>query len=653
VMVAPPGGIGSNSMHTICPPLSGATQAAEWVEIFNLGNGGCDTVDIGCHILASHMGFEGGLCTSGLGGDNAGAFVFPPGTRIPPYGFIVVGGINGVAQPNFNLADYRNTQFFCTSRRWFLNNSFGGIGLFSPDGQPIDAVYWSDGPGGAGSIHTDYRFQSPYQIECGCSGQTITLPSAREIFLAGKMQYASHTGSDFFFQTNGKFFRRPDGGTWNRLGPPPNPGACNDVCLQQMDLASVSPPVQNICPGQSATFVAQPNIAAEVFYSWRSIPPGFSSTSASISVAPTQNTMYILESRRGQCAGQFDTVRVNVAGLSSAFSAPASVCIGSPATVAYLGGAQNGAVFLWNFDGGTAVPGTGPGPHAVTWNIPGTKTISLRVVADGCTSAVETRTVQVFSVVSVALSGSGGFACAGEAYTVTVVGAPPPGSVFQWNFDGGTAIPGIGIGPHVVTWNTPGNRTVTLNIFANGCNSPPAVLNVSVRPAPIAVFSVVPETLCSGQTAVVQYTGEPLNGATYLWDFGDGQTIAPPNGVGPHTILWNQPGVRTLSLRVVVGGCTSQVAARNLVVLGLPSSTFAVSQETLCTQQTTIVSRLEPLPPGAQTTWDFDGGFAVPGTGPGPHWVQWNTPGLKTIRHIAVTAGCSSAVFQRQVSVVP
>ena len=656
VMVAPPGGITSNSLHTTCPSISGSTQAAEWIEIFNLGNGGCDTVDLSCHILASNMGNEPGLCTTGIGGDNAGAFVFPPGTRIPPYGFVVVGGVNGVAQPDFNLADYRNTPFFCTSRRWFLNNSKGWIGLFSPQGVPIDAVFWNDVPNGAGAIHTDQQFQSSYAINCNCSGQTITLPSAREIFLAGVMQYASHTGSDFYFQTNGKFYRNPDGGDWNRLGPPPSPGGCNGACLDQADLAAVSPPVQVICPGQSATFTAQPNIPGELAYSWRSVPPGFTSNAASITVSPSQSTMYILETQRGACSGsrQRDTVRVVIAeGLSAAFSVPASACVGTQTQVVYVGDAPPGATFLWNFGGGNATPGAGPGPHNVAWPTPGTKTLTLRVIANGCTSLVETRTVQVLSAVAVTLSGSEAFACTGQAFTVTANGAVPPGASFEWNFDGGVAVPGTGPGPHTVTWGAPGNRTLTLNVSANGCPAPPATLNVPVRPTPAAVFTVLPETLCSGETAVVQYTGVVVAGATYLWDFGDGQTTVPPNGVGPHTVLWNAPGVRTLTLRVVAGGCTSEVAVRNLTILGRPSSAFTATPETLCTGQATVVTRLETAPPGAQLTWEFDGGIALPGTGQGPHTVYWNTPGVKTVRHLAVSAQCSSTVFQRQITVVP
>ena len=60
--------------------------------------------------------------------------------------------------------------------------------------------------------------------------------------------------------------------------------------------------------------------------------------------------------------------------------------------VTYTGG-TTGATFTWDF--GTDVQGTynGPGPHDVRWATAGTKTITLTVTTDGCTSTPTTKTV--------------------------------------------------------------------------------------------------------------------------------------------------------------------------------------------------------------------------------------------------------------------
>ncbi len=53
--------------------------------------------------------------------------------------------------------------------------------------------------------------------------------------------------------------------------------------------------------------------------------------------------------------------------------------------------------------------------------------------------------------------------------TTTFAGTPLAGAIYTWNFSGGVAIPGAGIGPHSVHWTTPGTKTVTLTVDYYGC----------------------------------------------------------------------------------------------------------------------------------------------------------------------------------------
>jgi|GEM_PF-686708 len=54
---------------------------------------------------------------------------------------------------------------------------------------------------------------------------------------------------------------------------------------------------------------------------------------------------------------------------------------------------------------------------------------------------------------------------------VTYDGSPSALGYYSWNFDGGIAIPGTGVGPHLVHWTTPGLKTITLNVTDTGCTS--------------------------------------------------------------------------------------------------------------------------------------------------------------------------------------
>lgn len=55
-------------------------------------------------------------------------------------------------------------------------------------------------------------------------------------------------------------------------------------------------------------------------------------------------------------------------------------------TFNFTGVAPTGSTYTWNFNGGTAIPGTGAGPQSVSWSAPGLKTITLSVNNDGCIS---------------------------------------------------------------------------------------------------------------------------------------------------------------------------------------------------------------------------------------------------------------------------
>ncbi len=71
------------------------------------------------------------------------------------------------------------------------------------------------------------------------------------------------------------------------------------------------------------------------------------------------------------------------------------ICSTETVTITYTGTAAAGATYAWDFAGGTAVPGTGAGPHQVTWTTAGTKTITLTVTENGCTGAQNDLTVDV------------------------------------------------------------------------------------------------------------------------------------------------------------------------------------------------------------------------------------------------------------------
>lgn len=218
IMYSPPGS-GGNNMHG--NDLFTADSAAEWVELYNPS--ACDAVDISCWVLGSDEDSDGG---TGL--PNNGIFVFPQGTSIPPHGFVVVGGTAALTKD----FDSHKSQYYCGSKRWFLNNQSGWIGLFTNSGTVVNAVYWSTA--GKGALASAPEFSKSMATNasvytCICSGTTLNSTPAKN--LPGMEFAGTSTGG------LGEGWKRTvDGGdTWiKELFSQGTPKACNAGCAQPL-----------------------------------------------------------------------------------------------------------------------------------------------------------------------------------------------------------------------------------------------------------------------------------------------------------------------------------------------------------------------------------------------------------------------------------
>jgi hypothetical protein len=144
-----------------------------------------------------------------------------------------------------------------------------------------------------------------------------------------------------------------------------------------------------LCSGKTATFSA-PAVIDATSYTWTVTGTGWSGTSTSATFTPTVGT----------AAATITVTPVNACGTgtpftittaaptitpSSAYALTAHVTDKLvPVTATYTGTAPTGSTYTWSFGGGTATPGTGVGPHSVSWATVGTKTVTLTVDFGGC-----------------------------------------------------------------------------------------------------------------------------------------------------------------------------------------------------------------------------------------------------------------------------
>ncbi|MBI5915119.1 MAG: T9SS type B sorting domain-containing protein, partial [Bacteroidetes bacterium] len=184
------------------------------------------------------------------------------------------------------------------------------------------------------------------------------------------------------------------------------------------------------------------------------------------------------------------------------------ICVADFATVNFTGVAGANAVFTWNFDGGTASPGIGPGPHQVEWDTPGPKTVTLSVTQDGCSSSSFTQQIQVdeelatpviiCSATTASVDFSWNDVANATGYTVAVLNGPAGTQTLPTSYSFTNLNPG---------------QQVVIQVTANGntvCLPPVATATCNALPCPNFTVSIDPVApMClTGNNAVVDLVGD-------------------------------------------------------------------------------------------------------------------------------------------------
>lgn len=153
------------------------------------------------------------------------------------------------------------------------------------------------------------------------------------------------------------------------------------------------------------------------------------------------------------------------------------------------------------------------------------------------------------------------FLCGTGAGTFTYNGSTS-GKTFIWDFDGGSPATGTS-SSHSVSWNTLGNKVVSLVTTQNSCSSDPVIKIVNVREMPTSTFDL-PNSTCGSRPVTIIYTGTAPSDATYTWGLNGG-TITEGSGQGPLQVAWATPGTKNVSLSVTQNGCISGITNESII----------------------------------------------------------------------------------------
>ncbi|MEZ5017655.1 MAG: PKD domain-containing protein [Flavipsychrobacter sp.] len=217
------------------------------------------------------------------------------------------------------------------------------------------------------------------------------------------------------------------------------------------------------------------------------------------------------------------------------------------------------------------------------------------------------------------------------------------GSPTSWSWDLGNGVTSSTQNPST-TYFTAGTYTVILTA-TNANGSSKDTNYITVHPSPTISFTGDSTISCPPKT--VAFTNNTTTGgtsATYLWDFGDGDTSSL---VSP-THIYTNSGNFNVSLIVSNNlGCTSTFTKNNYVkTYGLPVPNFTVSNTSSCT--TPLNTTFTNTSTGASSYyWDFGDGSNSTATSPSH---TFTSAGSYTVKLVAINAnGCNDTSIKSSV----
>lgn len=482
----------ANSLYSVDPNMQ-PPYNREYIELYNTSP--CDTADISCYTLGSNA-------NSPFSGPNWGAFTFPQGTKIPPLGYIIIGGNDAQVLTNdFNITWYRqnsfNVQYLCgDNTRWFLRDMWGWIALYDPQGNPVNAVYWNDFPGNAASLFLEAEYQNPIVNTMACGG-TMTLPAASAI---PGIEYVGNIMSGSFTS----FQRVQDGSmTWHSSPVTPTPRAPNGTPIQPPFVSyNIIPEhcgnsdgeiILQIAPGGTGPYT--------VFWNNSTVPGGLTLSNLQAGTY----TLFVQDAY--DCLNVYDTITIpHEAGPDITFSSINDErCSASDGSISAT------------ISGGTP-------PYNITWNTnPISASTSVNNLSEGLYNILVTDAIGCSSEDSVHINNH-------KEPSLTVALLSPDSC--GYGIGSAEAIVTGDYHPYTYLWNsTPSQNTpVAANLPGGNYNitvhdgvcTVSANVVVPLIPPPVPQFVVNPEIVYL-EDGIVNFTDITQGSIIeWLWDFDDG-----------------------------------------------------------------------------------------------------------------------------------
>lgn len=319
-------------------------------------------------------------------------------------------------------------------------------------------------------------------------------------------------------------------------------GTNNQIIAPSFSLTAS--PNQTLCTNQSATLTATSNNATATVLWYNAAAGGNSVSSGTVYTTPTFTATGTYTVYAGSCPGLYRVPIIITVGSGATITVNSpTICPGQTVTLT----ANGATTYTWN---------TGPTTNTISVAPASTTIYTVNATSGTC---VGTQTTQVLVSPTPTVSVGNATICSGNSATLTATGA----TSYTW-------MPGSQTTTSVVVTPTT-NTTYTITGATGTCtNSTTATVSVTSTPT----LSTSSRTICAGQVATFTVSGA----TNYTWN---------PGGITGNTYTTSPASSGTVSVIGANGTCTSQVTTSITVT---PNPTVAVSNQTICSGQTAILT---------------------------------------------------------------
>ncbi|MEN9972232.1 MAG: hypothetical protein RIS20_579 [Bacteroidota bacterium] len=313
---------------------------------------------------------------------------------------------------------------------------------------------------------------------------------------------------------------------------------CSDTSVAEVfvnPIPSLSLTNYTICNGQNATILPNINLPGGT-YLWSN-----GSTLDSLVISPSTNSIYSLIYTLNGCASPSASSTVTVNPVPTLGINNSTICFGNNTTLTAIPN-LTGGTFYW---GSPGVAGTA----SQTITPSNDTTLSVYYTLNGCSSPIVISSVTVNPLPIATFTSNVTQGCV--PLMVNFIPDDLTNTDYSWTTSNSLA--STSISPNLNFQNS-GNFDVTLTTSLNGCVVTQTLTNlIQVDDYPIADFDAS-VLIFSEQNQLVQFENNSFGAATYLWEFGDGETST--DETPSHTFLHTDDGATIVLTAISLHGCT-------------------------------------------------------------------------------------------------